>query len=280
MSTKIHTYISEEPIVKVNAFIVESANELVIIDTTLTMSDSKKLKQTADNLGKPIGGILLTHGHPDHVAGTYNVAPDGEVPIYALQSVSDLMRVSEQAKHTQWSGMFGEEWIPKWVHPNTIVKDGDSVTFGDLNFTVVDLGAGGDCDANSIWLLENDNQAAFVGDFIYNGNHTYMADGSVLRWIANLERFGDLLAKYKTYYVGHGSSCNFSVLAKQKEYFMTSCVNILKVTHGSGILTDVSRKEYEEIMLATYPDYGFQFTVAFSADALAKELIGVKNYDW
>ena len=44
--------------------------ELVIVDTTLTMSDSKALKQTADNLGKPVAGIILTHGHPDHVAGT------------------------------------------------------------------------------------------------------------------------------------------------------------------------------------------------------------------
>jgi hypothetical protein len=31
-------------------------------------------------------------------------------------------------------------------------------------------------------------------------------------------------------------------------------------------------------MFSNYPDYGFRFTVSFSADALAKELIGIKNY--
>ena len=126
MKTKIHTYTSSEPMLKVNAFIVETDNQLVIVDTTLTMSDSLALKQKADTLGKPLAGIILTHGHPDHVAGTYNLAPKGEVPIFALASVKKLMEETEEAKHKQWSGMFGNEWIPKWVYPNQMVKDGDS----------------------------------------------------------------------------------------------------------------------------------------------------------
>jgi hypothetical protein len=45
-------------------------------------------------------------------------------------------------------------------------------------------------------------------------------------------------------------------------------------------MTDDSRKRYEETMLAKYPGYGFTLTVALSADALARELAGIKNYDW
>jgi len=48
MATKIHNYVSQEPLVRPNAFIVEGDNGLVIVDTTLTMSDSKALKQIAD----------------------------------------------------------------------------------------------------------------------------------------------------------------------------------------------------------------------------------------
>jgi glyoxylase-like metal-dependent hydrolase (beta-lactamase superfamily II) len=273
MQSKIHIYTSTEPMLKVNAFIVETSKELVIVDTTLTTSDSKALKQQADSLGKPIAGIILTHGHPDHVAGTYNLAPKGEIPIFALASVKKLMEETEEAKHKQWSGVFGSEWIPKWIYPNELVKDGDSVKIAGLTFNVQDIGSGGDCDANSLWLLEDDNKAAFIGDFIYNKNHTYMNDGSILRWIANLEKYAPVLKDFKSYYVGHGSPCDFASLTKQRQYFLNYCNNVLKATDGTGIFNDESRKTFEQIMLTIYPDYGCQFMVGLSADSVGKELV-------
>jgi glyoxylase-like metal-dependent hydrolase (beta-lactamase superfamily II) len=273
MPSKIHIYTSAEPMLKVNAFIVETPKELVVVDTTLTSSDSKALKQQADSLGKPVAGIILTHGHPDHVAGTYNLAPKGDIPIFALASVKRLMEETEEAKHKQWSGVFGSEWIPKWIYPNELVKDGDTVKIAGLNFNVQDIGSGGDCDANSLWLLEDDNKAAFIGDFIYNNNHTYMNDGSILRWIANLEKYATVLKNFETYYVGHGASCDFASLAKQKEYFLKYCANVLKATGGTGIFNDESRKSFEQAMLTAYPDFGCQFMVALSADVVGKELV-------
>jgi glyoxylase-like metal-dependent hydrolase (beta-lactamase superfamily II) len=277
---RIHTYVSREPMVKPNAFIVEADAGLVIVDTTLTMSDSKALRESAERLRKPIAGVLLTHGHPDHVAGTTNVVPNGDVPIYALRSVHDLMKASEQAKHEQWSALFKDEWIPQWVHPSEIVAPDDRVTLAGLTFTVVDVGAGGDSDANSIWLLEDDKQAAFVGDFLYSGNHAYMMDGSILRWMANLERFRALLERYAVLYVGHGPASGHSLISTQLQYFETACAALLEATDGSAILTDESRKGYTDTMLAKYPGFGFTLTVGYSADALARELTGVKNYDW
>jgi glyoxylase-like metal-dependent hydrolase (beta-lactamase superfamily II) len=277
MQTQIHMYTSSEPMLKVNAFIVETGKELVIVDTTLTMSDSKALKQKADTLGKPVAGIILTHGHPDHVAGTYNLAPKGEIPIYALPSVKKLMEDTEEAKHKQWSAMFGSEWIPKWVYPNQMVKDGDTVKIAGLNFDVLDIGSGGDCDANTLWLLDDENKSAFIGDLIYNNNHTYMNDGSILRWLSNLDRYSPVLRNFKTYYVGHGSSCDFSSLAKQKEYFLTYCSNVLKATGGTGIFTDDTRKSFEQALLVAYPDYGCQFMVTLSADRVGSELASLSH---
>jgi glyoxylase-like metal-dependent hydrolase (beta-lactamase superfamily II) len=276
----IHTYVSTEPLVRANAFIVEADKGLVIVDTTLTMTDSKALRQLADGLGKPIAAILLTHGHPDHIAGTANLLPNSNVPIYALRSVHALMKASEQPKHAQWSALFKDEWIPKWVYPNTMVHPGQEVLVAGLTFTALDLGAGGDSDANSIWLLENDRQAAFVGDFLFSDHHAYMMDGSVLRWLANLDRFEDLLGKYDTLYAGHGPASDHSLIQKQQEYFRNACATLLEATDGSAVLTAETTKKYEEAMLARYPGYGFTLTVALSASALAKELIGVKNYDW
>lgn len=273
MKTIVHTYVSNEAMLRVNAFIVETDHQLVIVDTTLTMSDSKALKVKADNLGKPIAGIILTHGHPDHIAGTANIAPNGDIPIYSTASVKKLMEDTEALKHQQWSAMFGSEWIPKWVYPNMLVKSGDVVNIAGLSFKVIDIGSGGDCDANSIWLLDADIKVAFVGDLLYKQNHSFLADGSILRWLANLERFEAVLKNYPTYYIGHGAECTFEDIARQKSYFITYCAEVLNATSGAGIFTDESKKIFEQKMFSLYPDYGCQFMVSLSADKVGQELI-------
>jgi len=277
MNPTVHTYKSKEPMLSVNAFIVEAEKELVIVDTTLTMSDSKALNMKAQEINKPIAGIILTHGHPDHVAGAYNISPGKNVPIYALASVKKLMEDTEQMKHQQWSNVFGEEWVPKWVYPNTIVADGALVKIAGLSFKVLDLGSGGDCDANSIWLLDGENPVAFLGDFIYNDNHTYMADGSILRWLGNLNRYEDLLKNYHTYYIGHGDACDYSALVKQKNYLLYYCSELLKATDGSAIFNEQQKIEFETAMLAKFPTYGCQFMVGLSMNKVAEELMSVSH---
>ena len=71
---KIHSHMSGEKGIFVNAYLVESANGVVVIDSALTVSESKALKAQLDSFKKPLLAVLLTHPHPDHVAGvTYLV---------------------------------------------------------------------------------------------------------------------------------------------------------------------------------------------------------------
>jgi glyoxylase-like metal-dependent hydrolase (beta-lactamase superfamily II) len=69
MSYKIHVYSSGELGIFANAFLIETNNGIVVIDSTLTVSESKSLKARLDAIGKPLLAVILTHPHPDHVAG-------------------------------------------------------------------------------------------------------------------------------------------------------------------------------------------------------------------
>jgi len=73
MAPLIHTFTSGEQGIFANAYIIETQNGLVAVDATLTVSESKSLKNRIDSINKPLLAILLTHAHPDHVAGVTNL---------------------------------------------------------------------------------------------------------------------------------------------------------------------------------------------------------------
>jgi glyoxylase-like metal-dependent hydrolase (beta-lactamase superfamily II) len=59
----------------VNAYLVETAAGVVAVDSLLTISDSRAMRQALERLGKPLQAVLLTHSHPDHYAVSRNSSP-------------------------------------------------------------------------------------------------------------------------------------------------------------------------------------------------------------
>jgi glyoxylase-like metal-dependent hydrolase (beta-lactamase superfamily II) len=272
--TEVHTYSAGEAGLLVNAYLVETDQGVVAIDGTLTASDSRALRSRMDSLGKPLLGVLLTHAHPDHVAGIANLLDDSGAPVVALESVRDLMRATEEAKHAQWGPVFGDEWIPRWVYPDRLVEDGEALTFDGVTFRVYEVGPGGDCDANSVWVLEDERAAAFVGDLVFNGTHSYIADGKVLRWLANIERFRALLEGVTTLYPGHGRAGGIELLDAQKDYLLAYCAAVLEVAGDSATTDERAKEELAGRMRRVLPGAPLEFMIGLSADAVAAELNG------
>jgi glyoxylase-like metal-dependent hydrolase (beta-lactamase superfamily II) len=69
----------------VNAYLVEEADGLTLIDTALPRSE-KAILAAAERLGRPIVRIVLTHAHQDHIGSLdalHAALPDAEVLISA-----------------------------------------------------------------------------------------------------------------------------------------------------------------------------------------------------
>jgi glyoxylase-like metal-dependent hydrolase (beta-lactamase superfamily II) len=272
--TKVHTYSAGEEGLLVNSYLVETDRGVVAVDGTLTASDSRALRSRIDSLGKPLLGVLVTHAHPDHVAGIANLLGDSGASVVALESVRDLMRATEEAKRAQWSPVYGDEWIPRWVYPDRLVENGEAVTFDGVSFRVYEVGPGGDCDANSVWVLEDEPAAAFVGDLVFNGTHSYIADGRVLRWLANIERFRALLEGVTTLYPGHGRAGGVKLLDAQKDYLLAYCAALLEVAGDSAAADERAKEELAGKMRRILPGAPLEFMIGLSADAVAAELNG------
>jgi glyoxylase-like metal-dependent hydrolase (beta-lactamase superfamily II) len=277
---RIYTHMSGEKGIFVNGYLVETANGVVVIDSALTVSESKALKEELDSINKPLLAVLLTHPHPDHVAGvTYIVTSNTSssstpthIPIISLESVEGIMNATEETKRIQWTPIFKEEWISKWTYPNQNIKDEEAVTFDGLTYRVHDLGPGGDSDANSIWILENEPNVAFVGDLVFNGHHPYVADDHILDWLKNLERARDLLANVTTIYPGHGESGSIELIDSQEGYLLTYIDAVSELSGGNSTLTEEAKAELTERMEEFLPGGGLSFLIAQSADPVAEEL--------
>ena len=269
---KIHIHMSGEKGIFANAYIIESQNGVVVIDSTLTVSESKALRSQLDSIGKSILAIILTHPHPDHVAGVSNLKRSPDTPVISLESIAKIMNATEETKRIQWTPLFGDEWISKWTYPNQYVKNHDSVTFDGLTYKVYDFGPGGDSDSNSVWVLKTKPNVAFVGDLVFNGFHSYIADNHISDWLNNLDKAKDLLANASIIYPGHGRPGSLELLQSQKDYLMVYSDIVKELSDGKRFLTEEAKKTLTQRMEEFLPGAGLSFLISLSVDSVAVEL--------
>jgi glyoxylase-like metal-dependent hydrolase (beta-lactamase superfamily II) len=271
----IHTHACGEGGIFVNAYLIETANAVVAVDSTLSESESKAFRREIDALAKPLLAILVTHPHPDHVAGITNLVGNDAPQIIATRPVLDLMQKLEEPKRKQWTPVFGAEWVQRWTYPNTIVASGDRLTFEGVSYSVLDIGPGGDSDANSIWFIDAPKRTAFLSDLVFNGVHSYAADGHVLAWLANLSLVERLCAGMEVVFPGHGAAAAPGELfPRQIAYLTTIAGHVKELARGRSELTGADKQELERRMTRYLPDAGLSFLIAMNADPIAREING------
>lgn len=259
----------------VNAYLVETEHGVVAVDSTLTNSDSKALRQQLDALKKPLLAVLLTHGHPDHYNGVTTLSEGTGAPVIATEKVDAIIRQYDAAKEAQWRPMFGAEWPDKRTFPSRIAKDGETIALDGVRFTVHDLGAG-ESHADAYWVLEEEDaphpRAAFIGDAVFNGAHSYLADGHIDEWLANLDRLERELSGVAQIYPGHGAAGGPELFAVERDYLRTYRDTVRELAHGETKLDDAAKAELVRRMKVKLPTDKLEFMIAFGADPVAAEI--------
>jgi glyoxylase-like metal-dependent hydrolase (beta-lactamase superfamily II) len=215
--TTVHRIESSTGGTPVNAYLVEGERQLVAIDSTLTVSGGRRLRERIEEIGKPLSALLLTHAHPDHYGGAVEVVRGADVPIVATAGVDEAIRRDDAVKEEILRPMFGEEWPAERAFPSQIVAPGSQLSFGEIELTVRDLGPG-ESPHDSIWLLGDQGRTVFSGDQGYNHMHAYLADGHWESWLANIERLRRELPAGATLHVGHGDAATPELLDWQRGY--------------------------------------------------------------
>lgn len=269
----LHTYVSSEKGIFANAYLLETADGVVAVDATLTVSDARGLRAQLDALGKPLRAVFLTHGHPDHYNGVTELVAGSEgVPVYATAGVGRVIREWDQRKEQQWKGMFGEEWPAKRTFPNHQVADGETVNVAGLLMTAHDLGPG-ESHHDSYWVADDgESRFFFIGDVAFNGEHSYVTDGHTREWLRNLERLRGALPADARLYPGHGPAGGVELLAAQARYLERLRAEVARLAQGKTTLDDAQKAELVSSMTTYLPGAKLTFLIGLGADAVAAEL--------
>jgi glyoxylase-like metal-dependent hydrolase (beta-lactamase superfamily II) len=252
-----------------NAYMVETSSGVVLIDTTLRVSDATALKARLDALGKPLLGVLLTHGHPDHYNGTAIVTAGRDVPVFATREVDRVIRADDAAKEKMWKPMFGAEWPASRAFPDRLVADGDVVPLGGLAFRVHAVGPA-ESHADSYWTIDG-MPIAFVGDLVFSQTHSFITDAHTGAWLKALDQLGRLPAT-TVLYPGHGKPGGMALVATERRYLERLRTEIRRLSPGGAPLPDPAKAELLAALNQLAPGMGLDFLVGLGADAVAKEL--------
>lgn len=275
----VQKYLSGESGIFSNAYLVETSGGMVAVDSTLSVSGGRALNGLVRKSGKPLLAVLLTHGHPDHYNGVAElISGFPNVPVVSTKAVDAVIRKYDEAKEKQWKPVFGAEWPAARTFPNRIASDNETLAFGNVSFTVHDLGPG-ESHADSYWMMEYEEggrsvREAFIGDVVLHKVHAYLADGHSTEWLRNIAIFMGSLKDCRVLYPGHGEPGGLEILEWQKAYLDLYRKNVKLLSKGSPSLTDDAKQQLAAEMKKFLSNSRLEFLIPLGADPVAAELAG------
>ena len=181
-----------------NCYIVgsETTKEGMIIDPG---AEAREILRTVEKLGLKIKLIVLTHRHPDHVgaAGQVKAATGAKVAVHA-----------EMAKYLPQSPSYiYEPPFEAAPYPDLILKEGDNIDIGDLQFEVRHTPGHTPCGIS----LAGEGHV-FTGDTLFNyGIGRYdLVDGDYHRLIDGIRSKLLTLSPETIVHPGHGPDSTIS----------------------------------------------------------------------
>ena len=232
----------------VNSYILETENNLILVDLPLLDSVAQRLRVYADQLSKPIYKIFITHAHPDHWFGLYRF--QGFDTFSTSKSIDEIKNSGPQYLDFKRSALGGDvaDLPPQVVIPNHPVDSFDEiidgVKFSWRLISNVEFLEG-------LYLILDQHKIFMACDLIYNNVHHYVGqrDNSGVLCISNWIDFLSSLdiSSFDYVYAGHGADGGTELIQSSLSYLTSVRDIILDPLKGS--------RDYRRFVNSVFPHY-------------------------
>lgn len=182
----------------------EGRKELLVVDPA---DMGERIYEALTGKGFTIAGILLTHGHFDHIWGARALKELSGADIYALDKEEPLC-MSAQMNVSEWAGR------SYTIKPDVLVKDGEELVIADMACTVI--ATPGHTAGSCCYYFE---EAGFLvcGDTIFQESvgRTDFPTGNAGELIRSIREKIFVLPDGVQLYPGHGDS---TTIEHEKKY--------------------------------------------------------------
>lgn len=238
--TKIHTFHGIS-----NSHIIETPNEVRVIDAQMMLTHAQGVKKYVDSLGKPVKAVILSHNHPDHWFGAQVFANAGIPVIASKNTIADLKKGG--ARYIKVMKKKLKDNMPK-----SVIEPSEELTLGKHNWDGLDVVVEeySEHESHNSILIKIPDYGVMIGqDLFYNNLFLVASDRKRNQnWIKILNSFkGNEAKQYKTILVGHGKNSDPSVFEQDIEYLKS-----LESTLKQGL----SQEETQKAMIEKHPKHG------------------------
>lgn len=241
---------TERPWPPISSTLISGERDAVLVDTPITVEQSRALVNWVVARGKNLTTIYATHGHGDHFFGTSTILerfPGAR--FVARPEVIKVMRqqASPESLETFWNPRFpgqiaSQLAIAEELTGNVINLEGHDLVSVPLGFT----------DTASTTCLHVPSIGLIVaGDAAYNGDHLHLSESPDQQkrqeWIAALDKMESL--KPRAVIAGHkrvGNDDSPRIIGETRKY--------IRDFERLAMQTTTARELYDE-MLKLYPDW-------------------------
>jgi glyoxylase-like metal-dependent hydrolase (beta-lactamase superfamily II) len=268
----VHTHTAGETGLFVNSYLIETPSGVLVVDSNLLVADIAALCARVAALGKPVRGVFVTHAHPDHFNGVFELVRDRDVPVYATVGVAKVIGEIAEAKREQWGPVYGSQWPARTAYPTVRLADGQTVDLDGISVAAHEVGPA-ESHADSYLTVGSAGQrpVAFIGDLAFHGTHPYTADGHTGAWLDALDTLDRELADARLLFPGHGAPAGPELFAEQRRYLLFYR-EVVRRLAGSGTLGEAAKARLEAELRRFQPGVPLTWMIQLGADAVAAEL--------